>query len=145
MLSFDATFLFVFISFAVFMVLMKLVYFDPMLRIKYARERKLVEDREAAASFAAEYAKLRDEYEGGLRKARLEAHKVVQEIRQQAKATASQTVTQARQDAQAELDRQMTELAAWREDTYRQMEGERAALARTIIQKVTAGNKVQAV
>jgi F0F1-type ATP synthase membrane subunit b/b' len=120
---------------------MKAIYFEPVMRVKEERERKLTDDKESAANFAAEYARLREEYEGGLRTARLEAHKVVQEIRQQAKVTASQTTAQARTDAQAELDRQMADLAAWREETYRQMEPEREALAKTIIQKVTSGSR----
>ena len=142
MISFDGTFILILLSFILFMFVMKAIYFEPVMRVKEARERKLTDDKESAQNFAAEYARLREEYEGGLRKARLEAHQVVQEIRQQAKATASQTITQARTDAQAELDRQMADLAAWREDTYRQMESERETLAKTIIQKVTAaGNR----
>lgn len=139
MISFDGTLILVFISFFVFMFLMKKVYFEPIFRIKEERERRMAEDREFAQKYAAEYGQLSLDYEAGLKKARLEAHQVIQEIRAKAKASAGETVAQARQRAQQELEKEMEALAGEREDTYRQMEAERRALANAIIQKVTAG------
>jgi F-type H+-transporting ATPase subunit b len=134
--------MFVLVSFIIFMVLMKAIYFDPILKIKDERERKLIDDREAAERFAEEFDRIHAEYETGVKQARKEAHQVIQEIRQAAKAKAQQALTDARTNAHSETERQMAELAQWREDTYRQLEAERDALTRTIIGKVTTSNRV---
>ncbi|HEY9687479.1 MAG TPA: hypothetical protein V6C52_10925 [Coleofasciculaceae cyanobacterium] len=140
--QFNATLMFVLVSFIIFMVLMKAIYFDPILKIKDERERKLIDDREAAERFAEEFDRIHAEYETGVKQARKEAHQVIQEIRQAAKAKAQQALTDARTNAHSETERQMAELAQWREDTYRQLEAERDALTRTIIGKVTTSNRV---
>jgi F-type H+-transporting ATPase subunit b len=140
--EFNATLIFVMVSFIVFMVLMKAIYFDPMLKIKYERERKLTDDRDAAQRFAEDYNRLRAEYEAGLKQARREAHHIIQEIRQQSKTSAQQALTTARQDAQEEMDRNLNELAQWREVTYQQLEAERSNLTRSIIRKIIEGRRV---
>lgn len=137
MLHFNATLLFVLISFLIFMVIMKAIYFDPMLRIKAQRESRLLDDREASQRFAQDYERLNAEYEAALLKARREAQRVIQELREQAKTAASQTLAAARQDAQTEMDSHMKELSEWRESTYRELEPERDELVRTIVRKIT--------
>jgi len=145
MLQFNATLLFVMISFIIFMILMKIVYFDPILKIRAERERKLTEDQDAARRFLKDYERLYAEYEASLHHARKEAHALIQELRTQAKANAQQTLQIARREAQAESDRQMAELGQWRETTYRQLGNERDGLTQVIISKVTHTQKVQTV
>lgn len=141
--TFNATFLFILISFAVFALFMKAVYFDPIMKIKQERERKLSDDQHAATDFSAQYEKIHAEYLSSIKQARLEAHRVIQEIRQQAKTSAQQTIVEARTTAQSETDRQMAELHDWREMTYRQLEAERDALTQAVIAKVKAGGKIR--
>jgi F-type H+-transporting ATPase subunit b len=141
--TFNATFLFVLISFGVFALLMKAIYFDPIMKIRNERERKLTDDQQSAVDFASQYEKLHQEYQASLKQARLEAHQVIQEIRHQAKTTAQKTVVEARTTAQTETDKQMADLNAWRETTYRQMESERASLTQSVIAKVKAGGKIR--
>lgn len=136
------TLVIVFVSFIIFMSLMKAVYFDPILRVKEARERKLVDDRDEARNFEEEFQRIQVEYEAGLKKARQDAHHAIQEIRQQAKGQAAQAITQARAEALAEMDRRVAELTEWREKTYREMEAERENLKRIIVDKVTTGRKI---
>lgn len=141
--EFNATLVFVMVSFIIFMVLMKAIYFDPMLNLKYERERKLTDDKNSAQQFAEDYERIHAEYQASLQKARKEAHQLIQEIRQTAKVNAQQTITEARSAAQSETDRQMAELHNWRETTYNQMESERDALTRAIVAKVTSGGRIK--
>ncbi len=141
--TFNATLLFVIISFVVFTILMKAIYFDPIMKIKNERERKIIDDQESAVNFAQQYEILNQEYQAGLKKARQDAHSVIQEIRQQAKTSAQKAVIEARTSAQAQTDQQMAELDAWRESTYRQLESERASLTQAVIAKVKAGGKIR--
>jgi F-type H+-transporting ATPase subunit b len=141
--QFNATLFFVMISFVVFMLAMKAVYFDPILKIKAKREQKLQEDRASAERFAEAFERLQADYESGLKQARKDAHNVIQEIRQKAKMDAQKTLLDARVLAQTETDRQMAELQSWRETTYQQLESEREALKRSVIAKVTSGHKIR--
>lgn len=141
--TFNATFLFVLISFGVFALLMRAIYFDPIMKIRNERERKLTDDQQSAVDFSSQYERLHQEYLASIKQARLEAHQVIQEIRQEAKITAQKTVMTARASAQAETDKQMAELNEWRESTYRQLESERASLTQGVIAKVKAGGKIR--
>jgi len=143
MLQFNATLIFVLISFIVFMILMKAIYFDPILKIRAEREQKLTDDQEAARRFAQDFERLYAEYQAGLQNARKEAHALIQEVRQQAKLSAQQALQNARAEAQTESDRRMAELSQWRESTYQQLEGDRESLTQAIIRKVTNGSKVR--
>lgn len=140
--TFNATFVFVLLSFAVFVALMKAIYFDPIMAIKNQRERKLSEDAQSAQGFLKQYEKLYAEYQSGLKQARQEAHQIIQEIRQEAKLSAQQLVISARNHAQAEADRKMADLSQWREQTYGELASERAALTEAVIAKVKNGGKV---
>ncbi len=137
--EFNATLLFVMISFVVFMILMKALFFDPILRVKETRERKVTGDREDARQFLDDYEQIRLSYEAELKQARREAHRIIQEVRQTAKVTAQQTLMDARTQAQSELSAKMVTLAEWRESTYQQLETERSHLTQSIIRKVTHG------
>jgi F-type H+-transporting ATPase subunit b len=141
--DFNATLIIVMVSFIVFMLAMKAIYFDPILKIKAQREDKLQDDRTSAQRFAEAFERLQADYESGLKQARKEAHQVIQEIRQQAKTDAQKALTEARVLAQTETDRQMGELQNWRETTYQQLEAERDALKQAVIAKVTSGHKIR--
>ena len=143
MLQFNATLIFVMVSFIIFMILMKAIYFDPILKIRAERERKLTDDQESSRRFAEDFERIYAEYQAGLQQARKEAHVLIQDIRQNAKNNAQATVHTARNEAQAESDRQMVDLHQWRENTYQQLEGERDILTQAIINKVTNGSKVR--
>jgi|GEM_PF-1851198 len=141
--EFNATLVFVMVSFIIFMVVMKVIYFDPILNIKHERERKLTDDKSSAEQFAEEYERVYAEYQAALKKARQEAHQLIQEIRQNAKLAAQQSLTEARANAQNESDRQIAELNNWRETTYSQLEGERNELTKAIVSKITSGGKIR--
>jgi F-type H+-transporting ATPase subunit b len=141
--EFNATLVIVIISFVVFMLAMKAIYFDPILKIKAEREQKLQDDRTSAQRFAEAFDRLQADYESGLKQARKEAHQVIQEIRQKAKTDAQKALLEARTLAQTETDRQMAELHNWRETTYQQLESERTALKQAVIAKVTSGHKIR--
>ena len=134
--QFNATLIFVLLSFVVFMLLMKVIYFDPMLKIKIQRERQLEQDSDSARQLVQESVRLNADYDAALHRARREAQQIIQTLRQEAKTKSSETLAQARQNAQADMERQMAELAAWREKTYQELEPERRSLMQTIIQKI---------
>ncbi len=142
-MEFDGTFIVIVISFVVFMVLMRSIYFEPIRQIKDVREQKKADDKKDTQTHLADLEKVKAEYEQGLKDARKRSHQVLQEIRQEAKQSAAETLSNARTKATQELDAQMAELSAWREETYQKLAEDRKALAHHIVEKVTG--KVPAV
>jgi len=134
--EFNATLLFVLVSFIIFMVIMKAVFFDPILKLKAQREQQLLQDRETAQRSDEQHDALKQEYDAGLQKARREAQQVLQRLREDAKRNASTIISQARADAQTQLDREFASLAEAREQAYQSLESERHNLKQTIISKV---------
>lgn len=131
-----------FLSFLLFVGLMKAVFFDPISRIKEERERKKYEDAENARKLMAEFEELTVGYEAQLAEARKKAQSRIVELQQKAKKEASEAIQAAREKAQSEIDGQLAELARWREEAYGQLTGERRSLMRQIIGKVTGHHKV---
>src|SRR6478609_1079097 len=123
--EFNATLLFVLVSFVIFMVIMKAVFFDPILKLKAQREQQLLQDRETALRSDEQHDALKQEYDAGLQKARREAQQVLQRLREEAKSNASTIIIQARVDAQAQLEREFASLAEAREKAYQTLESER--------------------
>jgi F-type H+-transporting ATPase subunit b len=143
--EFNATLLFVLLSFVVFMLLMKAVFFDPMLKIKAQREQQLQQDQDSAKRFDEEHATLSADYEAALQKARREAQQVLQRIREEAKSGASETLLRARMEAQSQMERELADLSQWRERTYQELEPERQALKQLIISRITEQTPVATV
>ncbi|MBX2859851.1 MAG: hypothetical protein KTR14_01355 [Vampirovibrio sp.] len=138
-MDFDATFIFVLLSFVLFMWLMKGLFFDPIARIKEEREQKLSGDRQNAQQLAQDQLQLAEDYEANLAKARADAQKLIQEKMQAARQSASATTDEARQKATAELEAKMAELDREREEAYQQLTQQRADLVGIIVGKVTGG------
>jgi len=144
MLSVNGTFLLVFISFVVFMLTMRAVFFEPVRKVKAERERKLTGDQNHAQAAALETTELSRSYEDALKQARAKALALVASLQTQARQEAQGTVLKARTRAQEDLDKRMGELHQWREETYHALSGERQNLTRMIVDKVSGGAKVAA-
>lgn len=138
-MSLDATFLFVLASFVFFMLAMRAIFFEPIRKIKLEREHAITSEREGALALTQQQADLLAKYEAALTDARRKAQQVILERRQEAKKSASETVVKAREEAAGSLDAQMRDLAAWREQSYVQLAGQRHELARIIVNKVSGG------
>ena len=137
MLSFDATFLWVLISFVVFMLLMKGLYFDPIQQIKEKREHQKEQDAARRKECMAASVELETSYENGLKEARKKAHQLIQQQRQDALKRAAEEVAQSKASAMSKLQGELDKLAHERDALYEQLLSEKQALADLIIQKVT--------
>jgi F0F1-type ATP synthase membrane subunit b/b' len=137
MITINATFLLVFISFLIFMGLMKALFFDPVQQVKANREHKLTEDAQTAAKSRMERETLSAAYQEELQKARKHATDLISQARQQAKQQAMEKTGSAREEARILLEAKMIELADWREQTYHSLSAERDAIVELIYHKLT--------
>ena len=144
MLNLDATFLIIFLSFIVFMLAMKQVYFDPMRAIKAQREQKILDDQQSAQAFLEQHGQLHQGYEAQLREARQKAQQIILEFRESAKKSAMDQIATVREESRVQLDRQMADLVQWREEAYQDLASEKAQLVESIIGKIYAEKPARA-
>lgn len=136
MISLDWTALFVLLSFVVFMILMKAVFFDPIRNIKAAREAQILNDQNKAQEVLHEHESLHLNYEVQLKEARQKAQQLITDLRDQAKGDASGKISKAREEARLHLEAKLAEIATSREETYQALDDERTSLAETILKRV---------
>jgi F-type H+-transporting ATPase subunit b len=141
MLSLDGTFLVMFLSFIIFMVLMQKIYFAPLMAIKHEREGAIDTGRNAAEEAAQKTAQLNREYEQQLGEAKRKAQQIVSEKRESAKGKAAEQVAAARQKALEEIESRSRQLNEARENVYQSLLPEREALSQTIIEKVAQSQR----
>jgi len=141
--DFNLTLILVIVSFVIFMLLMKAIYFDPMLKIKLAREEKMNADQASAQQLSQEFEQIEANYQATIQKARKDAHTVIQTIQQDARRSSQETIQKARAEVQADLERQMTDLHQWQETTYQEMAPDRNILTQTVIHLVRHGHSKQ--
>ncbi|MGE0201041.1 MAG: hypothetical protein AB7P76_08740 [Candidatus Melainabacteria bacterium] len=137
----NSTFIFVLVSFVLFMLALRSLYFQPIQAVKQLRAHKLEQSRQQAADYLSELGTLGNDYEAELARARQEAQKVIQTAQKTAKDSAHQKISTARQEAQNRVTAQLSDLKAWHEETYTKLTHERSNLVQLIIAKVT-GNAV---
>lgn len=130
------TFLYTAVSFLIFMVLMKNVFFDPIRDIKAERDEALTGQAREAQDLLKEHQSLFASYEEQLRQARLQAQKLITEQRDKAKSDAFSQVTQTRDQARQDLESQLAAIAEEREVVYRELAPEKTALVQLILDKV---------
>ena len=136
MISFDLTFILVFLSFLVFMFAMKSLFFDPIARIKEQRENKLFDDQAKVDEAARALRFMTGDYEAQIKEARKKAQEQIAQMSQDAKQQASTLLAETREQVRQELDKSLQELSQWREDTYQQLAGNRQELKQIIMAKV---------
>ena len=129
------------LSFVIFTLLMKRIYFGPLMVIKHEREGAIDGGRQAAQDAEQKTLSLNQEYEQRLNDARRQAQQVVQEKREAAKGKASEQVSKAREKALAEVEERSAGLKSTRDKVYQSLQPEREALVKTIIEKLSHGQK----
>jgi F-type H+-transporting ATPase subunit b len=141
MFSIDATFLVIFFSFLVFMLVMNNVFFTPMLNIKNEREDTIEAGKTAADEAARKTASLTAEYQSHLAEARRKAQQIIQEKREWAKGNAQTHVTKAREEANSHIEAQSSQLKASRDKVYESLQEQREDFSRTIVEKLSSSHQ----
>lgn len=137
MFSIDATFLVVFFSFLVFMLIMDAMFFKPILAVKNERENSIEAGKQAAEEAARKTAELSQTYENQLAEARRKAQQIIQEKRAWAKTNASQHLAKAREQAHSQIAQQTELLKAERDQVYASLQSQRDDYANAIIEKLS--------
>lgn len=135
-MQFDGTFIVVFISFMIFMFLMRQVYFEPVRQIKAQREQDKLGSVDAAAQLAKDAQKLNEDYAKDIQQARQKAQQHIQDARTEAQKQSSEVVGQARQQAEAELKETVESLKQQADQVYDELKVEQAQLVEHILNQL---------
>jgi F0F1-type ATP synthase membrane subunit b/b' len=141
MFQIDGTLIVIFVSFLVFMGLMKVIFFDPIMTIKDTRDQTIETEQKAAEVAAMKKTQLSQEYDNQLVEARRKALQLVQEKREWAKKQAAERVSSVREKANQETEQQTTLLKESREKIYQSLQAQRDEFARSIIEKLSGREK----
>jgi F-type H+-transporting ATPase subunit b len=136
MLSFDATFLVILLSFLVFMVAMRAVFFMPVARILAEREQRVHGDWEAIRSSQKTIDELEQAVEAGLSAARQRAQQLIVEAQNAAKTSGAEVIQSARLRSEQHLEQELADLKAQREQLYGQLSEQRPVWVGALLQKV---------
>ena len=136
MFDINGTFLIVFISFLGFVVLMKALFFDPLMQTIDQRET-LIDGAAASAKQALEsQQQVSEMISQKLHQAYAQAQGVVQQKTDVAQQKASELKLSATQSANAQLDKAVVQLNDQAQQSYQSLQGEQKELAEKIIQKL---------
>ena len=132
----DPTFLMHFLFFTAFIVVMKDLIFDPMLRVFEERERRTAGAIVQARRMDEEAISLRQEYETKLEGVRREASVDRERVRGKVNAIEAKLSAEARAEADAKLDAGLAALDEDAEKIRRNLQASRGPLAAEIASKI---------
>lgn len=136
MLSIDGTFIVIFLSFIIFMALMKVVYFAPIIQLKQKREEIMQADYQSMEAAIQKAEQLTSQQKEKLADARFKSQQIIQEKRELAKKTAAEKLSTSRQKMVSDLERQTAQLKSDRERTYEFLKTQQEEFAQTIVEKL---------
>jgi F-type H+-transporting ATPase subunit b len=134
--DFDLTFLAQFVLFAMFIVVIKPLLFDPMLRVFEERERRTEGAKQKAREMDAKAGELLQRYEAELDKVRREANVERDRLRAETARIEAQIMAEARAETARILETGKARITAEVAELRRELESTRPALAAEIAERV---------
>lgn len=140
-MEFNATFTIIILSFVGFMVLMRQIFFEPIRKIKAARQQELTLASQEADDLAVSLSALSEDHKARLAEARQNAQQLVSKMRQDALQTSQAMRDEAKASAQQELASHVDALSASAKQIADELADERAAFATQITQRLQSSSK----
>ncbi|MCK6588146.1 MAG: ATP synthase F0 subunit B [Polyangiaceae bacterium] len=134
--DFDLTFLAQFLLFTLFIIVIKPLLFDPMLRVFEEREKRTEGARKKARVIDEEVGELLSRYEAELDKVRREANTERDRLRAETARIEAQIMAQARTETAKIIEDGKARIASEMEGLRRELEASRPALASEIATRI---------
>ncbi len=132
----DPTFIAHFVLFTAFVVLMKDLIFDPLLKVFEERERRTAGAIDEAREMDEEAIALKQELDGKLEDIRREAATDREQVRERVKRLDASLLADAQQAAATELDAGLSKIRLEVEAIRKELDAQRAPVAAEIASKV---------
>lgn len=137
MLEFNGTLLIALISFVIFMFLMNMILYKPMLEIVEKRKRLLAQNQKETDANRQQTQNLTNEKSEKLQEARFESRQIISEIVDEAKSKKNDIVAETTQNAQNRLQSTKNELSNEAQNLKNAVKNDVVELAQEILTKVT--------
>ncbi|MCA9788947.1 MAG: ATP synthase F0 subunit B [Cyanobacteria bacterium HKST-UBA06] len=145
MMTIDGTALIVFLSFFVFMLLMKPLFWEPMLALKQQRETHVQAGEVAAVQARQKAEQLETDVAKKMGEARQKAQDIIQKKRDEARARANQHLAQSRQSVVDQQRERSAQLEARQQAVSDELAGQRDEFVRLMADRVLAAFNMQPV
>jgi F0F1-type ATP synthase membrane subunit b/b' len=142
MFQFNLTLWVIFISFAIFIALMKLVFFDRIAWIKQQREQKLRQLHQQTDAYIAECQALDTSYQQELLLIKQEASKLFEARVKAAHLEHAAALQEAKVKREAALQEHTSMLQQWQQTTQEALHPHKAALQVAILKQLQLGDLV---
>jgi F0F1-type ATP synthase membrane subunit b/b' len=140
MLQFDATFILVLLSFIVFMLWMKQVYFEPVAAVKHQRADALALAKTNTQAMLTDSNAALAQLDEQLKQARLKAHELTEAARLQAKQQADERLSKQRYDANTNAEQQLQAIQIHMGAVQSELLLGKDVLTSQVLQKVLPGD-----
>ncbi len=134
--DFDPTFIAQFILFTTFVVVLRPLLFDPLLRVFEEREKRTEGAKDDARAMDAKAGELLTRYEAELEKVRREANLEREKLRREAKELEAKIMAEARTESSRILETGKARIAAEVEQMRKELKEAQPALASEIASRV---------
>lgn len=141
MMTLDGTSILVFLSFLLFMGLMKSLFFEPLLQIKLERDTMVETSHQETQNSQKKAEEVEYEISLRLSQARHQSQTLIQEFREKARAQASELIATAKKQATEQMNAQKGVLHQAQDAVYQELRSEQDEWAQSIAQKVKAGGR----
>jgi F0F1-type ATP synthase membrane subunit b/b' len=139
MFTIDGTLIVTLVSFLLFMLTLKILFFDPIAQVKGTREQTLESNQQLSLDITEQGQLITGRCHHAIAEARQKAHGLIAEKREQAKAEAAQKVASERDAALSSQTDAMQRMQESSEQVYQMLQMEKAALVEIIVHKLTRG------
>lgn len=124
------------INFVIFLAVMRLMFFKPVIKLLDDRKRGIEEQIRGAEAARGEAERLRQEYESRLNEAQLEARRILQNAAQQAERSKEEIIAKANDEAAQLIERAERAIEVAKQKAFDDLQAQVAELAVLAAEKV---------
>ena len=140
LMQIDGTFIFVVISFLIFLFIIKAILFMPITKVLAERENFYAKNSKMEAESKEKSHALLEEKESALQKSRQEAGNIIKETSKTAREQSAEAIKETKKEIQQEIEKNKSNLESEYQNSKRELRGEISGFVSSIVSKVLNEN-----
>lgn len=140
LMQIDGTFIFVVISFLIFLFIIKAILFAPITKIIEERENFYAKNLKMETESKEKTGSLLDEKENALKKSRAQAGEIIKETAKTAREKSASSIKETKKEIQEKIEKNKSELISESENSKRSLKNEVSAFASSIASRILNEN-----
>ena len=140
LMQIDGTFIFVIISFLIFLFIIKAILFNPITKIIDEREKFYAKNTKMETESKEKMNALINQKENALKKSRLEAAQIIKETSKKANDKSIQTLKETKKEVQNKIEKNKEELDLAKKNSKMELKGEVSNFVSSIVSKILSDN-----